>query len=71
MTAGFPLNNFNQGGRRLICMRALPGDVSITPIHSPAGPIGINEPDSYFRIRTYVIRRSDQTLPCIVVHFVM
>jgi hypothetical protein len=51
-------------------MRALPGDVSITPIHSPAGPIGINEPDSYFRIGTYVIRRSDQTLPCIVVHFV-
>lgn len=50
-------------------MRALPGDESSTPIHSPAGHIGTNELDSYYRIGTYVIRRSDQTLPCIVVHF--
>jgi hypothetical protein len=73
MSAEFPLANFNKGGRSLICMRAVPGSVSNTPMHNVPGPISKNERDSYFAVKdgvkTYVIRRNAQTLPCFVVYF--
>ena len=73
MSAEFPLTNFNAGGRSLICMRALPGMISKTPIHQAAGPISAGEHDSYYGeregVKTYVIRRSCQTLPCFVIYF--
>lgn len=72
-TAKFPVDNFNGGNGRLICMRALPGDSTKTFKKEQAGPIDFAEKDSIFGLRdgvsTYVVRRARQTLPCFVIHF--
>jgi len=73
MTAKFPVQNFNVGSNTLICMRALPGDESSGILMDHAGKIDSGEYDSYFGQRdgvsTYVIRRSCQTLPCYLIHY--
>ena len=72
-TAKFPVENFNIGNGRLICMRALPGDSTRTFIKVQAGPIDYAENDSIFVLRdgvtTYVIRRARQTLPCFIIYY--
>jgi hypothetical protein len=73
MTAKFPVQNFNHGNNRLICMRALPGDQSSQILMNQAGKIDNGEYDSYFGqrdgVNTYVIRRPCQTLPCFLVYY--
>ena len=73
MTAKFPVENFNGGNSRLICMRALPGSSSPTTLMEQAGPIDFKDYDSYFGqkagVKTYVIRRACQTLPCFVIYY--
>jgi len=54
-------------------MRAVPGLESRTFIREQAGAIRGNECDSIFSqkdgVDTYVIRRSQQTLPCFLVYY--
>src|SRR5271155_780102 len=54
MTAKFPVQNFNDGNKRLICMRALPGDESSRILMDQAGKIDSGEYDSYFGQRNGV-----------------
>jgi len=72
-TAKFPVDNFNVGNGRLICMRALPGDSTRTFIKEQAGPVHYEESDSIVGLRygvsTYVIRRARQTLPCFIIYY--
>ena len=56
--------------QRLICMRALPGLISNKLIGETATcEFTEDEPDSYHSNQTYVLRRTCQTLPCIVIHY--
>lgn len=63
------VNSYCSGTRSVIAFRALPGNVSLAPIHGAAGPIGTEMFDSHESSGTYVIRRSCQALPCFLVHF--
>jgi hypothetical protein len=64
-----PVNSYSHGGRTVIAFRALPGAVSTTAIHSPAGAIGRDKFDSYRSGGVFVIRRTCQALPCFLVHY--
>jgi len=70
--ASIPVNSYNGGGKSVIALLSLPGTVSSTPIHKMADKIGSETYDSYrSEGAIYVIRRSCQTLPCFLVHYLL
>ena len=70
--ASIPVNSYNGGGKSVIALLCLPGTVSSTPIHKAADKIGSETYDSYRSDGAiYVIRRPCQTLPCLLVHYLL
>lgn len=72
-TAGTSISyNYNteqNDDRRMIAVRARPGNIGSTAMYGAAGTIGVDQYDSYVSGDTYVLRRPCQALPCFIIYF--
>jgi len=70
MSLGYNLGSNEVGTRRLLACKALPGVTSNKNLgRKVVGKIGSAKFDSYSAGGVFVIRRSCQLLPCLVIHY--